>query len=142
MRGAPGRTRLAAHDQHSADVPRRPAVYVHATPQKESTRGQSITTDGTRNPNLKAAVVCYGGASDTAAMASIRAPVFGVYAEDDARINSGIPAAEAAMERHGKVYRKTIYQGVGHAFLRRGPTEVAERAWSDVFAFLEEQVGR
>jgi len=96
----------------------------------------------TRNPNLKAAIVCYGGAPDAEVMASIRAPVFGVYAEDDARINAGIPDAEAAMERHGKTYRTTIYEGVGHAFLRRGPPEVAARAWSDVFQFLGEQTGR
>lgn len=96
----------------------------------------------TRNPALEAAVVCYGGAPDADAMASIEVPVFGVYAENDARINQGIPAAEAGMARHGKSYRTMIYEGVGHAFLRRGPPEVAQRAWSDIFRFLDEQLGR
>lgn len=95
----------------------------------------------TRNPALGAAVVCYGGAPDAEAMASIEAPVFGVYAENDARINEGIPAARAAMQRQGKTYRTTIYEGVGHAFLRRGPAETAERAWSDIFRFLEGRLG-
>ena len=103
--------------------------------------GSQSFSYATHNPRLRAAIVCYGGAPDAEAMAGIEAPVFGVYAENDERINSGIPAARATMDRLGKTYRTTVYQGVGHAFLRRGPADVAARAWEDVFQFLTDVNG-
>jgi carboxymethylenebutenolidase len=66
----------------------------------------------------------------------IAALVFGVYGENDARINAGIPDIERAMAA-GKRYTKTVYPGAGHAFLRtREPAAEAERAWRDIVAFL------
>jgi carboxymethylenebutenolidase len=97
----------------------------------------------TNNPSLKAAVVCYGPAPDSASMARIRAPVFGVYGENDARINAGIPDAERAMAAAGKRYTKTIYPGTGHGFLRtREPADVSAGAWQDVVRFLEVELGK
>ena len=96
----------------------------------------------TNNPDLGAAVVCYGGAPDLETLSSIAAPVLGVYAENDARINANLPEVEAAMAEAGRSYAYTIYPGAGHAFLRRGePAAEIERAWEDVFAFLEEALG-
>lgn len=104
--------------------------------------GQSFRY-ATDNPKLKAAVVCYGPAPDAAALASIRAPVMGVYGENDARINASLPEVETAMREAGKQYTKTIYPGAGHGFLRtRQPTDVAGRAWSDIVGFLGEQLGK
>lgn len=104
--------------------------------------GQSFRY-ATNNPDLKAAVVCYGPAPDLATVARIRAPVFGVYGENDARINAGLPDAERAMRAAGKRYTRTIYPGTGHGFLRtREPGDVAAGAWRDIVGFLETELGR
>jgi carboxymethylenebutenolidase len=104
--------------------------------------GQSFRY-ATNNPALKAAVVCYGPGADTASMARIRAPVFGVYAENDARITASVPDVERAMQAAARRYTKTIYPGTGHGFLRtREPAAVAEGAWRDIVAFLREAVGK
>ena len=75
----------------------------------------------TRRPKLKAAFVFYGGAPKEAeALAKVECPVYGFYAENDARINGGIAATEEAMKTAGKVYEPEIYPGAGHGFLRAG----------------------
>lgn len=95
----------------------------------------------TNNRDLRAAVVCYGGAPDLAALERIDAPVLGVYAENDARINAGLPEVEARMRQLGKPFPYTIYPGAGHAFLRRGePDGEVQRAWADIYAFLGGQL--
>jgi carboxymethylenebutenolidase len=96
----------------------------------------------TNNPALKAVVVCYGSGPTAADVGRIGAPVLGVYGENDARINAGIPETEQAMTAAGKTYVKTIYPGAGHAFLRtREPPESAAKAWRDVVRFLEKELG-
>jgi carboxymethylenebutenolidase len=95
----------------------------------------------TNNPTIKAAVVCYGGGPDSTSYGRIRAPVFGVYGENDARINAGIPDVERGMAAAGKRYSKTIYPGTGHGFLRtREPADVAAGAWRDVVTFLKAEL--
>jgi carboxymethylenebutenolidase len=104
--------------------------------------GQSFRY-ATNNPALKGAVVCYGPAPDTASMRRIRAPVFGVYGENDARITAAVPDAERAMQAAGRTYTKTVYPGAGHGFLRtHEPAAVADGAWRDILAFLRQSVGR
>jgi carboxymethylenebutenolidase len=91
----------------------------------------------TNQPDLKAVVVCYGGAPSAESMASISAPVLGVYAENDARINASLQEVEEAMAAAGNVYDYQIYPGANHGFLRsRNVPEEADRAWADIFAFL------
>jgi len=102
--------------------------------------GQSFRY-ATNAPDLKAFVVCYGPAPNTADMARIRAQGLGVYAENDARITAGAPDAVAAMRAAGKTYPYTIYPGVGHGFLRsREKPEVADSAWSAVIRFFRAQL--
>jgi carboxymethylenebutenolidase len=91
----------------------------------------------TNQPGLKAAVVCYGGAPDPETMAGINAPVLGVYAENDARINASLPEVEQAMAAAGKAYDLEIYPGANHGFLRsRNVPNEADRAWDNIFEFL------
>jgi len=98
--------------------------------------GQSFRY-ATNAPELKAFVVCYGPAPDSAAMSHIRAKGLGVYAENDARIDAGLPSAAAAMKAAGKDYPYTIYPGVGHGFLRtREKPEVADSAWHAAINFF------
>src|SRR6266849_229243 len=102
--------------------------------------GQSFRY-ATNAPDLKAFVVCYGPAPNAADIAKIRAKGLGVYAENDARIDAGLPDAAAAMRAAGKDYAYTVYPGVGHGFLRtREKPEVADSAWSAVIRFFRTQL--
>jgi len=100
----------------------------------------------TNNPRLRAAVVCYGPAPDSAALARIQAPVLGVYGENDARINAALPDVDRRMEAMGKRFRHTIYPGTGHGFLKPGrqgsDTDQPERAWADILSFFRAELGR
>jgi len=103
--------------------------------------GQSFRY-ATNSPALKAFVVCYGPSPNPADMAKIRAKGLGVYAENDARIDAGLPDAAAAMRAAGKDYPYTVYPGVGHGFLRsREKPEVADSAWNAVIRFFQKNLG-
>jgi len=102
--------------------------------------GQSFRY-ATNSPELKAFVVCYGPSPNAADIGKIRAKGLGVYAENDARIDAGLPDAAAAMRAAGKEYPYTVYPGVGHGFLRtREKPEVADSAWSAVIRFSRAQL--
>jgi carboxymethylenebutenolidase len=72
------------------------------------------------DPSIKAGLVFYGAAAPTAEMSRIKAPIYGFYGSNDARINMGIPQAAEGMKVAGKVYEPVIYEGAGHGFMRAG----------------------
>jgi carboxymethylenebutenolidase len=75
----------------------------------------------TNRANLAAAFVFYGtGPSDPAAIARIKAPVYGFYGGADARVNATIPTSEELMKAAGKTYEPVVYDGAGHGFMRSG----------------------
>src|SRR6266550_4588546 len=74
----------------------------------------------TNRPDLAAAMVFYGGPPEKDAMARIKAPVFGFYAGNDARIDATIPDAQTAMKEADKTYDPVTYEGAGHGFMRSG----------------------
>lgn len=98
----------------------------------------------TAMPDLKAAVPFYGPAPELDQVPNIQAAVFGVYAEQDERINGGIADLEAALQAAGTTYQITIYPGVNHAFHndtgQRYVEEQATEAWEDTLAWLAEYV--
>ena len=73
------------------------------------------------NPKLKGAYSFYGVAIDNAGdAAKVACPVYGFYAENDARVDTTISKAEELMKAAGKKYEPVIYQGAGHGFMRSG----------------------
>jgi carboxymethylenebutenolidase len=74
----------------------------------------------TNRADLAAAFVFYGGPPTKDDMARIKAPVYGFYAENDARIGATIPDTVAAMKAAGKVFEPETYAGAGHGFMRAG----------------------
>lgn len=75
----------------------------------------------TNRSDLKAACVFYGPAPDSAdAIARIKAPVYGFYGGNDARINAGIEPAAKLMKEKGKTFEPAIYDEAGHGFMRAG----------------------
>lgn len=88
--------------------------------------GQSFRF-ATNRSDLKAAFVFYGpppsaadGAVDKTALAKIKAPVYGFYAGNDARINATLPKTVEAMTELKKTFDPVTYEGAGHGFMRAG----------------------
>jgi carboxymethylenebutenolidase len=99
----------------------------------------------TNNPNIKAGFVFYGSAPsatgqgqdpwqpDKDAFARIKAPLYGFYAGNDARINATLPATTAAMTELKKAFDQVTYEGSGHGFMRAGdaPEPIAPQPKGD-----------
>ncbi len=100
-----------------------------------------------RSPGgLGAAVVYYGTSPDTAQLADVKAPVLGLYAGDDARINARVPATDSVMRRLGKTYEVHFFEGAGHGFLRQQEGReanrlAAEKAWPLTVGFFRRYLG-
>lgn len=100
------------------------------------------------SPTVGAAVVYYGTSPSTASLSAVRAPVLGLYGEDDARVNATIPAADSAMKAMGKTYTWSKFAGAGHGFLRgqdqRGGANLvaARQAWPMTIQFFRTNLDR
>jgi carboxymethylenebutenolidase len=107
--------------------------------------GQSFRY-ATNNPNLKAAVVCYGPPPDTASLHRIQAPVLGVYGEKDERIDATLPDIAAKMQSAGKTFTYEVYPGTGHGFMKPGRQgsdgPQPERAWTRILEFYRARLGK
>jgi len=76
----------------------------------------------TNRGDLSAAFVFYGPPPAKDALSRIKAPVYGFYAGNDARIDATIPDTIPAMKAAGKTYEPVTYEGAGHGFMRAGET--------------------
>ena len=98
-------------------------------------------------PGLGASVVYYGTSPKTADLASVRAPVLGLYGGNDARVDATIPPADTALRALGRTYVYTLYPGAGHGFLRQqsgmdGANMAAARAaWPATIAWFKKYLG-
>lgn len=73
----------------------------------------------TNRPDLSAAFVFYGTAPADG-LDRIKAPVYGFYAGNDARVDATISKTEEDMKKLGKSYEPVTYDGAGHGFMRAG----------------------
>jgi carboxymethylenebutenolidase len=89
--------------------------------------GQSFRF-ATNRPDLAAAFVFYGPPPQKDAMSGIKAPVYGFYGGNDARIGATIPGAKDAMKELAKTYEPVTYEGAGHGFMRAGEAPDANEA--------------
>jgi len=87
--------------------------------------GQSFRF-ATNRPSLAAAFVFYGTGPD--AVDSIKAPVYGFYAGNDARVDATVPKSQELMRAAGKTYEVVTYDGAGHGFMRAGEAPDASEA--------------
>ncbi len=67
---------------------------------------------------LGAVVVYYGGSPSPDRLGSVRAPILGLYGEDDARVNQTVPPAETALKAAGRTFESHFFTGAGHGFTR------------------------
>src|SRR6202007_1542116 len=89
--------------------------------------GQSFRF-ATNRRDLSAAFVFYGPPPTKEAMERIKAPVYGFYAGNDARIGATIPDTVEQMKAAGKKYEIVTYNGAGHGFMRAGEAPDAKDA--------------
>lgn len=91
-------------------------------------------------PDLRAAVPFYGVPVQEGEVSGIGAAVLAIYAGRDERINQNIPAIEAAMQKHGKTFRKIVVPNVDHAFHNdtgeRYSAAAAKAAWGEALAWF------
>ena len=96
---------------------------------------------------LGASVVYYGVSPKTSDLASVRAPVLGLYGGSDARVDATIPPADTAMRALGKTYTYNIYPGAGHGFLRQqtgmngANMSAARAAWPATISWFRKYLG-
>ena len=97
----------------------------------------------TVQPGLAAAVVYYGTSPALEALGAIRAPVLGLYGEDDARVNATVRPAAERMKELGKPFVTHTYKGAGHGFLRAqegregANMEASRQAWPATVEYLK-----
>jgi len=89
--------------------------------------GQSFRF-ATNRGGIAAAFVFYGPPPQTDAMARIKAPVYGFYAGNDARIGATLPDTREQMKAAGKTFDPVTYDGAGHGFMRAGEAPDASEA--------------
>lgn len=106
--------------------------------------GSSSFKYAVAQPELDAAVVCYGSSPSKEDVAKIKAPVLGLYGENDARVNTTIPNAVEGMTGDGQSFEHEIYTGAGHGFFRAqsgqegANGEAAKKGWARALSFLRE----
>ncbi len=100
----------------------------------------------TNRADLKAAFVFYGPPPDKDAMARIKAPVYGFYAGNDARIGATLPDTISQMKAAGKTFEPVTYEGAGHGFMRAGEapdaSEANKKARSDAWTRWKELLAK
>jgi carboxymethylenebutenolidase len=102
--------------------------------------GAMVNLIAAAGTTLNAGVSYYGSQLPTEEVPKISCPLLLHYASEDARINAGIPAYEAALKEHKKTYGLFMYEGAGHAFNNntgaRYHKEAAELAWKRTLEFF------
>ena len=90
--------------------------------------GQSFRF-ATNNKDVKAALVFYGtGPEKEGDIERIKAPVYGFYGGNDARVNATITKSAELMKKADKTYEPVTYDGAGHGFMRAGEAPDANEA--------------
>lgn len=93
---------------------------------------------------LDAAVVYYGSSPAETELQRITAPILGLYAGDDARVNATIEPARWILDPLTIPFEVEIYEGAGHGFLRQqdgrdgANLRASQGAWPRTVTFLEE----
>lgn len=94
--------------------------------------------------DLDAGVPFYGRSVPDADAMTIKTPLLIHYAEDDARINEGMPAYRAALEKAGTPFEMHVYPGTRHGFHNNSTPrydEVAAKlAWERTVAFFRKHL--
>jgi len=78
-------------------------------------------------------------------MGRIKAPVYGFYGGNDARITNTVEPTKANMKELNKTYAPHVFDGAGHGFLRQqngANQKAASQAWPETIAFFKENLNK
>jgi carboxymethylenebutenolidase len=93
---------------------------------------------------VDAAVPFYGRQPEPEDVPKIKAPVLAHYAEDDERINAGIPNYDKALNEAGIEHKFYTYKNTRHAFFNDTGTryneEASKLAWNRTIEFFKEKL--
>ena len=96
------------------------------------------------NSDVKAAVPFYGMQPKPEEVSKIKASMLIHYAEDDERINAGIPVFEAELKKAGVDYHIHMYEGAKHAFFNdtspRYNEAASKVAWKRTIDFFKKKL--
>lgn len=82
---------------------------------------QSFRFAANSGDRIDAALVFYGtGPDNPEDYERIEVPVYGFYGAKDQRVNATIEKSRKMMQNTGNTYDYMIYEGAGHAYMRRG----------------------
>jgi carboxymethylenebutenolidase len=97
--------------------------------------GQSFRY-ATNRPDVKGAFVFYGTPPADDTLSRIKAPIYGFYGGNDARVTATVDTTKPKMAAAGKTYEPVVFEGAGHGFMRGGedPTSTAATHAADVKA--------
>ncbi len=99
-------------------------------------------------PELDAAVVYYGSSPEAEVVERVHAPLLGLYAGDDARVNVTIDPARELLAAREHRFEVEMYEGSGHGFLRQqdgrdgANLRATEAAWPRTIEFLRDILAR
>jgi carboxymethylenebutenolidase len=106
----------------------------------------------TEVPELNAAVVYYGGAPTTGRggppnetlLANVKAPILGLYGENDGRMAEDVAQTKIVMTRLGKPYEAHVYPKTTHSFamfqhIGTNAASIAD-AWPRTIAFFKKNL--
>lgn len=94
-------------------------------------------------PGYSAGVVYYGTAPAPAQAAQIKAPILGLFAGNDARVNATLPPADSTLRATGKTHEFAVFGGAGHGFLRQqsggggANLTASQQAWPRTVAWFK-----
>jgi carboxymethylenebutenolidase len=93
---------------------------------------------------VAAAVPFYGPAPENPDFSKAKAAVYGIYGEQDERVNASRERAEAALKAAGLTYEIRTFAGAGHAFFndtgQRYNPEAAQQAWQDMLDWYNQHL--
>ena len=110
--------------------------------------GGIVFEHASRSPNLGAGVAYYGAPGQSTPLADTRAPVLGLYGENDARVNASIARVDSTLRAAGRSFEHHVFPGAGHGFLRQqrgmgGANLAASRgAWPRTISFFRTHLGQ
>jgi carboxymethylenebutenolidase len=109
--------------------------------------GAQAFEHATRAPELGASVVYYGRSPEAEALRNVRAPILGLYGENDARVNPTVPPADSTLRALGKTFEHHTFPGAGHGFLRAQDGQAGQNlsatreAWPRTVAWFRKYLG-
>ncbi|MGQ0560772.1 MAG: dienelactone hydrolase family protein [Gemmatimonadota bacterium] len=104
--------------------------------------GGAVFAHAVHYPDVNAVVSYYGTTPQPGDYARVEAPVLGLYAGEDERVNATIARADSAAEAVGFTYEHHRFEGAGHGFLRQqngqggANLEAARQAWPMTVAWF------